>query len=317
MEPPALSRWARQARAAALRRLGAASAAPAPQQALAWIRAHEAPDGGIRVHSRRDRAYPEVTGYLVPTLLTYGERELAARLVSWLMRIQQPDGAYTSPDGVPYLFDTGQALRGLLAEPGLLPGAAEAGRRAADYLCAALVDGGRGGFGVRYAGTIIPETIHLYVLPALHRAADVFGVSRYRAAAGTCLEHYTTHPELLRIGTLTHFLAYELEALIDLGRPDLARPTLRVLHAEQRSDGAVRALPGARWVCAPGQAQLALCWYKTGDRAAGDRALTWLESRQERSGGFLGSYGRGATYFPDAELSWAAKFYLDAQRLRL
>jgi malonyl-CoA O-methyltransferase len=289
----------------------------APERALAWIRAHEASDGGILVHSRRDRAYPEVTGYLVPTLLACGERELAARLVGWLVRIQQPDGAYTSPDGVPYVFDTGQALRGLLAEPGLVPGAAEAGRRAADFLCRCLIDEGCGGFGVHYAGTIIPETIQLYVLPALLRAADVLDAPRYRAAAAACLEHYLAHADLLRVGTLTHFLAYELEALIDLGRAEVAAPVLRVLAAEQRDDGAVRALPGVRWVCTPGLIQLAICWYKTGERERGERALAWAEAQQEPSGGFRGSYGRGGTYFPTVELSWAAKFYLDAHRLRM
>jgi hypothetical protein len=292
-------------------------AASAPQRALEWIRAHEAGEGGILVHSRRDRAYPEVTGYLVPTLLACGERELAARLVSWLVRIQQPDGAYASPDGVPYVFDTGQVLRGLLAEPGLAPGAAEAGRRAADFLCRCLVDEGRSGFGVHYTGTIIPETIQLYVLPALLRAAEVLGAPRYRAAAALCLEYYLAHADLLRIGTLTHFLAYELEALIDLGRADVAAPVLRVLAAEQRADGAVRALPGVRWVCTPGLIQLAICWHKTGERERAERALAWVESRQEPSGGFLGSYGRGGTYFPKVELSWAAKFYLDAHRFRV
>jgi malonyl-CoA O-methyltransferase len=300
----------------ALGRLRAPTAS-GPQRALAWIRAHEASAGGILVHSRRDRAYPEVSGYLVPTLLAWGERELAARLVSWLVRIQQPDGAYPSPDGVPYVFDTGQVLRGLLAEPGLATGAAEAARRAADFLCRCLVDGGRGGFGVHYAGTIIPETIQLYVLPALLRAAEVLDAPRYGAAARACLEHYVAHADLLRIGTLTHFLAYELEALIDLGCANVAAPVLRVLAAEQGADGAVRALPGAHWVCTPGLIQLAICWYKTGEWERAERALSWVEARQKPSGGFVGSYGRGATYFPKVELSWAAKFYLDAHRLRV
>ncbi len=314
--PTRLTRWAQRAAARGLDRLGFRPGRPGPESALAWIAAHEASGGGIRVHSGRERAYPEVTGYLVPTLLAHGERALAARLLHWLVKIQQADGGYASPDGVPHIFDTGQVLRGLLAEPELVPEARGAARRAADYLCDRAADAGCEGFGVCYAGEpLIPETIQLYVLPPLRRAAESLQAPRYRAVADACLEHYAHHADFLRVERLTHFLAYELEALIDLGRPELAAPTLRVLAAEQRPDGAVPAWPGARWVCTPGQAQLAICWYKTGHRASANRALAWLHARQEPSGGFLGSYGRSASYFPDVELSWAAKFYLDAQRL--
>ncbi|PIP06466.1 MAG: hypothetical protein COX51_08715 [Syntrophobacteraceae bacterium CG23_combo_of_CG06-09_8_20_14_all_50_8] len=48
-----------------------------------------------------------------------------------------------------------------------------------------------------------------------------------------------------------------------------------------------------------------------------DKAMSWLERHQTKSGGLRGSYGRGASYFPKVELSWAAKFYLDAHRLRV
>src|SRR5262245_51332519 len=100
----------------------ASERSPAPARALAWLRAHELDTGGIRGHSRHARAYPEVTGYLVPTLLEYGERDLATRLVHWLLSVQAPEGFFTDPDaGMPYVFDTGQGLRGLLAAAGTLP----------------------------------------------------------------------------------------------------------------------------------------------------------------------------------------------------
>lgn len=287
-----------------------------PSRALAWLRAHELPTGGIRVHSAHAHAYPEVTGYIIPTLLPYGERDLATRLVRWLIAIQRGDGAYTDPDGgLPYVFDTAQALRGLLAGADLAPGALPAARRAADYLCAQMVDGGRGGFGLRYTGDI-PESVHLYALPPLVEAADRLGRPAYRDAAKRCLDYYAAHPQALQTEPLTHFLAYELEALIDLGRSDLAISTLERLRDQQTPDGAVRGREGVRWVCTPGLAQLAICWYKTGQWEPADRALAWLEAHQQPSGGFLGSYGPGADYFPDVELSWAAKFYLDAHLLR-
>jgi malonyl-CoA O-methyltransferase len=286
-------------------------------RALEWIRAHELPTGGIRVHSRHACASPEATGYLIPTLLQYGERELTLRLVRWLLCIQRADGSYPGPDdGKSYVFDTGQVLRGLLAAIEIEPRAKDAAMRAADYLCREMHDQGRGGFGNRYGG-IIPESVHLYVLPPLLQAAEVFQNPRYREMAENCMAYYLSHPDFLRVDDLTHFLAYQLEALIDLGRADLAIPVLDELEKQQKSDGSVRGVGGAKWVCAPGLAQLAICWYKIGRWEPADKALAWLERHQRPSGGFLGSYGPGASYFPSVEIPWAAKYYLDAHRLRV
>lgn len=288
-----------------------------PIRALTWLRAHELPTGGIRVHSAHPNAYPEVTGYIIPTLLRYGERDMATRLARWLLCIQRGDGAYTDPDrGEPYTFDTGQVLRGLLAVADFVPGALEAARRAADYLLSQMVDGGSGGFVPRYSGTI-PESVHLYVLPPLFQAAEILRKPEYREAAERCLEYYCAHRDALQLSTLTHFLGYELEALIDLGRADMAIPILNALREQQAADGSVRAREGVEWVCIPGLAQLAVCWYKVGQWEPADRAMVWLEAHQQPSGGFLGSYGQGASYFPEVELSWAVKFYLDAHLLRV
>jgi malonyl-CoA O-methyltransferase len=260
-----------------------------------------------------------VTGYLIPTLREYGERELATRLAEWLLSVQTADGAFTDADqGKPCVFDTGQILRGLLASVSSVPATREAARRAADWLCAQMVDEG-GGFGPRYAGSIpaIPESVHLYVLPSLYEAAKLFQARAYQRAADRCLEYYAKHPDALRLSSLTHFLGYELEALIDLGHGDRVLPVLEALRRVQAADGSVRGTGDVPWVCAPGLAQVAVCWYKTGQWEPADRALAWLEAHQRPSGGFLGSYGPGASYFPRDELSWATKFYLDANLLRV
>jgi malonyl-CoA O-methyltransferase len=293
----------------------------APRRTLGWVRANELSTGGIRVNSKHLYAYPEVSGYLVPTLLRYGERTLATRLLRWLRNIQRTNGCYTDPDrGVPYVFDSGQVLRGLLAGSELVPAVRDSARRAADYLCGQMVAGGKGGFGPRYEqdqAPSVPETVHLYVLPALVQAADVLQNPEYRVAAQRCLEYYCAHKDFLKIDTLTHFLAYELEALIDLGRADLAAARLGELRSLQAADGSVRGQGGVAWVCSPGLAQIAICWYKTGQWEPADKAVAWLEAHQRPSGGFLGSYGPGAAYLGDAELSWAAKYYLDAHLCRV
>ena len=306
------------------RRLGlAASEQPAPcpvSRALQWLREAELPSGGIRVHRRHRRAYPEVTGYLIPTLLDWQEFALAERAVRWLIRIQGPDGAFCDPDRkMPYVFDTAQAMRGLLAGRHRVPDAAQAAHKAAQYIVSQMIDGGRGGFPPQfgwYEAPPIPETILLYVLPALESAAEVLGQPQWTAAARECLDYYSRHPALLDMTSLTHFLGYELEALVDLGRAHIAQGVLDRLAQAQREDGAVRAAEGVDWVCVPGLAQLAVCWYKLGQREPADRAMNWLKRHQRRSGGFVGSVGRGATYFPKREIPWAVKYFLDAERLR-
>jgi malonyl-CoA O-methyltransferase len=287
-------------------------------RAIGWARRNEHPGGGIRAHNRYQAAYPEVTGYFIPTLLDCGEVELAVRCARWLMGVQGSDGSFREPWGGirPYIFDTGQALRGLLSVADLVPGARDAARLAAGYLCREALEGGRGGFNFRDPQEGKLGT-HLYVLPPLMQSAVLFGEKRYSEVAERCLDHYRARQYELRIDDLTHFLAYRLEALIDLGRADLAVPVLHRLRQLQTTDGAVRGIGGADWVCSPGLAQLAICWYKTGEAQTAGRALDWLDRDQLPCGGFFGSYGPGADYFPDVVPAWVVKFYLDACRHRL
>src|SRR2546427_3650705 len=130
--------------------------------ALEWIRSQENASGGIKVASDRPDAYPEVTGYLIPTMLRYGETELAIRCLRWLAQVQQADGSYESPEGLSLVFDTAQVLRGLLAGIGLEEKAAECARRAAEYVYRELHD--NGGFPKRLLYRL-PEGANLYVLP--------------------------------------------------------------------------------------------------------------------------------------------------------
>ena len=111
--------------------------------------------------------------------------------------------------------------------------------------------------------------------------------------------------------TLSHIFGYMMEALVDLGEVELARKGLAQASAIQKSNGAIPAYPGVDWVCSTGMAQLALAWYKLGEVELGDKAFTYLEGLQNPSGGFYGSYGLGGKYLPDAEISWAVKFFLD------
>lgn len=285
-------------------------------RALGWLERNQAPGGGLRSNPQDPRGYAEVTGYTVPTLLAFSRTEYALTLSAWLISEQKPDGSFADLDqGTSYVFDTAQALRGLLAVRQILPQARDAAARAAEFIAGRVLDRGKKGFARAYGGAV-PESIHLYALPPLFEAADMTANREWLDSAENCVDFYLgRHYCLNADSTLTHFLGYEIEALIDLGRRDVAVAALGRVKERQRRNGAVTATASCSWVCTPGVAQLAVCWAKVGDYDAADAALNWLRCHQRASGGFWGSYGYRAQYAPLAELSWAVKFYLDSEQL--
>jgi hypothetical protein len=289
------------------------------QAAIDWVHVNQLTDGGIAVSSDQQVSYPEVTGYLIPTLLECGERDLALELARWLISIQRPDGGFggpTEPDES-YLFDTGQVLRGFVAVADLLPEVHDPLRRAADCLVQGGVDGvvrpRPDSRWVQRYGWRISHSIHLYTLPPLIECARLLGRPDYVEIVEKSLDYYLHHtPDLLEFRFLTHFYGYVLEALVDLGRDDLARRGLQPIIEAQSAQGAIPGVPGARWVCTPGAFQMAIVGYKLGLRDFAGLALEYMRGFQMRSGGFLGSYGPGAAYAQNGELSWACKYFLDA-----
>jgi malonyl-CoA O-methyltransferase len=63
-------------------------------------------------------------------------------------------------------------------------------------------------------------------------------------------------------------------------------------------------------------AQNAIVWYTLGDTTRANRAMAYLETIQNKSGGFYGSYGKGAKYIAGGEISWGVKYFLDAWLLK-
>jgi len=263
----------------------------------------------------------ETTGYVIPTLYNYGEKELAIELARWEASCQRPDGAFSAVDGVPYTFDTAQVIRGFLAVLDDLPELEEPLRRACDYVDRYIDLNGE----VRTLsydtwklrdGTMLSEYGNLYVLPPMLEAGKKLGERKYITAAERGMNYFRSKPDLVcfkpELGTLSHYFGYMMEALVDLGEVELAKAGLKQATEIQKADGSIPAYPGASWVCSTGVAQLAVAWYKFGDSQPADKALGYLVTLQNPSGGFYGSYGKRAAYFPDHEISWAVKFFLDA-----
>jgi hypothetical protein len=207
-----------------------------PQGALRWVKTNHFPTGGVRVQSGHRNAYPEISGYLIPALVAYGERNLAVELTEWLLCGQRANGVFTDPDeGREFVFDTGQVLALTVGRGQLVPGANAAARRAMEYLYTQMIAEGAGGFAKFYSNTNCPESVLLCVLPPLFEAGNLFKVREICNAVERCANYYVASSGFLRLNDLTHFAGYEIEALIDLGRADLAKPRLDQLCAAPKA----------------------------------------------------------------------------------
>lgn len=287
--------------------------------AINWLIVNSIPWQGVAVSAQRPNvAYPEVTGYLIPTLINWGERDVAVQFAKWLISIQKSDGSWSDPSFTSaYTFDTGQVLKGLMSILPRLLEAEEPIRRGCEWMLTQIQSNGRittpdkSAWGLP-GGKRVSENIHLYTIEPLLNASEYFKESRYAEAAERAITYYTGQADLINFNTLSHFHAYVMEALVDCGQRDLAAKGMAFIEDIQKRNGSVPAYPKTSWICSPAVAQYAVTWYKLGHRKPAERAFDYLCRLQNRSGGFFGSYGRCANYFPKEEISWAVKFFLDA-----
>ncbi|HEY2387434.1 MAG TPA: methyltransferase domain-containing protein [Candidatus Binatia bacterium] len=297
------------------------------ERAVRWIRRNTLADGGIVVSSRQRVAYPEVTGYFIPTLLGVGERALARQFADWLVTVQRPDAAFNGPGSdQTFAFDTGQVLRGWVALLPTYPALEGPIRRTCDWLVASADARGQlpvpspgGAWSLGPRGEVT-EAIHLYVLAPLRAAGELLDEPRYREFVDRSRDYYLGVVRGMRFATpslLTHFYAYVQEALLELGCVEEARRGMADVARFQQENGAVPAYSDVAWVCTTGLAQLAQVWFRLGETARAERALAFVAALQNPSGGFFGSYGVGAAYFPAEEPAWGVKYAIEAEQCRI
>lgn len=295
------------------------------EKAIAWVKSHRLPGSGILTHHRADCVTQEVTGYLIPTLCRAGERALACDLARWEASVQRADGGFVCPTAdVAYTFDTAQVVRGFLALLDDLPELENSLRRACDYVESHIAPNGEvlhDSYETwRVAdGSSFSPYCNLYALPPLVEAGRRLRHPGYVEAAYRSLRYFKCRPDVVtfksELGSLSHIFGYILEALVELGETSLAQKGLAQAAALQTPEGAIPAYPGVPWVCSTGVAQVAIAWWKTGEKERARRALRYLETIQNPSGGFYGSYGPAARYLPHEEISWAAKYFIDLSLL--
>lgn len=298
-----------------------------------WILNNTVEGKGIIDTTESMKAYPEVSGYYIPTLIEWGYKSVAIQYAKWLCENQHEDGSwYDAKDEKPYVFDTAQILKGLIRIRKILPEVESHIIRGCDWMISNIDEEGRL-FPVTpiWGGEegICSELIHLYCLSPLMEAGKIYDM-RYYDAAEKSVSYYINNfkEDILDFNILSHFYGYVMEALCDIGEKELAREAMDKLGLVQKEDGAIPAYKDVDFVCSTGMFQLAIVWYKLGEKEKADRALTYATRLQNESGGWYGSYAvqenvvvtdkKGfPTYLPAEEISWAVKYFLDAVSLKM
>lgn len=294
------------------------------RKAINWIKDNSVNSEAIICNSDKRKGYPEVTGYYIPTLLKWGYRGLAVSFAKWLCEIQKPDGSwYDTDDREPYVFDSAQILKGLIAIREIYPEADVHIIKGCNWILTNIQKDGRLTTPSKAAWGnpgMCSELIHLYCLSPLVEAAEQLGKTEYKEAAFRVLNYYKEnhYEEIMNFGFLSHFYAYVMEALLDMGETEMAREAMEKVACLQKDNGAVPAYQNVDWVCSTGLFQFALVWFRIGDMDRGNRAFDYACKLQNESGGWFGSYlsedskDEDNDYFPTAEISWAVKYFLDA-----
>ncbi len=275
-------------------------------------------------------AYPETTGYILPSLRAASRRwfagsELAARIetsiaraVAWLYQLQTADGAIPDLRGRPQVFDTGQVLIGFNdladAQSPLLE--REAYARAAEWLRDGQEEDGS---FLRYAYNGQPHSYYSRVGAALAVAGRHLGDPSLRdagianldwAAAQQQPNGFFRHSSFADEPAYLHTLVYVVEGLLD-GYDELGEA--RYLQAAERFcarllEAAAGAVPRSQYNpdftvangerCLTGVAQWGGACFRLSKKlnapqydAAARQAVDFLKSRQILRGAPATLYG--------------------------
>jgi hypothetical protein len=264
-----------------------------------WILHARRPEGGIAAYygllTGYSESYPEVTGYLIPTLYDLSRfhnnspgTSAAERATNWLISLQLPTGAF--PGGLqgaeahPSVFNTGQILQGLVRahhetrRPEILHSA----RAAADWLVKLQQpDGSWSGSGAYQDASHTYYSMVAWSLAELSRHASD---RRYAAAAERNLDWVLAHFQpngwvqginLRGYPNYLHFIAYilqgGLECAILLRRDDAVEAVAKSAWVLLRKFETGKFIPGAydenftngrRFTCLTGNAQMSCVWLR-------------------------------------------------------
>lgn len=282
------------------------------EQALHWLARAQDRSGAGGVASYEfygwTTGYPEVTGYIIPTMWDcrhaldrpeLGDR--AIRMSDWELQIQRKNGGWEGgvqgENQQPIVFNTGQVIRGLLrthsetGEPQYL----EAAQRAADWIADVQEDDGSW-TRANYLG--LKRVYDSYVSAPLARVAEVTGNTRYKESAVRNCEFVLRQQResgwfdlcdnspFFVDAPVTHAIGYTIDGLLEtgdlVGRDDFIAAATRAADGVMAAISASGRLPGrlderwqprVRWVCLTGSAQIAIILLRLHERTRDTRYL--------------------------------------------
>jgi prenyltransferase/squalene oxidase-like repeat protein len=270
---------------------------------LRWILDAQRPDGGIAAYysllTGYSESYPEVTGYIVPTLYDFarasrdeGTVVAAERATRWLLSLQMPGGAFpgglhggaAGSESPPSVFNTGQILQGLIR--------AHAETDRPEILQAAVFTGewlikmqhADGSWSGPAAYQNAAHTYYSMVAWALAELSERTGSRQYALAAEKNLDWVLSHFKpsgwidginLRGHPNYLHFIAYVLQGVLECGilcrRSDAIQAVAKSAWALLRKFETSKYLPGAyepdfkngqRFTCLTGNAQISSVWLR-------------------------------------------------------
>jgi hypothetical protein len=275
--------------------------ANALQSAISWILNAQRPDGGIAAYysllTGYSDSYPEVTGYIVPTLYDFAAVtsdqaafHAAERATRWLLSLQMPSGAF--PAGLhnpksctqPSVFNTGQILQGLVRTYAETRNAEifDHAVAAGDWLATAQqLDGSWSGSAAYQS---VSHTYYTMVSWSLAQLAAASNNPDHALAADKNIDWVLAHVQpsgwidginLLGHPIYLHFIAYVIQGLLECGilrcRDDAIAAAaksawilLRKFETRKHLFGTYEAdfKNGQPFTCLTGNAQMSCVWLR-------------------------------------------------------
>ena len=273
-----------------------------------WILNAQRPDGGVAAYysllTGYSDSYPEVTGYIIPTLYDFSTttgdpvpREAAERATHWLLSLQMPSGAFPAglhaptSDPQPSAFNTGQILQGLVRAHRETRSETEKAeileraQRAGTWLAQIQQPDGSWIGPAAYQGSA--HTYYSMVSWALAQLAAESNEPRHAAAADRNIDwvlgqarptgwidgiNLEGHP------TYLHFIAYVIQGILECGilrhREDAVQVAkksawvlLRKFETHKRLLGTYEPdfTRGQKFSCLTGNAQMSCVWLRLGE----------------------------------------------------
>ena len=242
-------------------------------------------------------SYPETTGYILPTLLQYAERnkdgnirKSVLRAADWLLEIQKPSGGWqggrVNEDRPEIVFNTAQIIRGLVAVSKLNEGEKylDAAARAGDWLCSVQDATGPWTQHALMNRERVYDSYVDYPLLMLFRAT---GVEKYRHHAMKNLDWIVDNKQhengwfedcdntiKHNDRPILHTIAYTIDGLLDSGiflnerkYVDAAKKAAEVLRLKFERDGYLHGRYDREWngsenMILTGCAQMSIVWLK-------------------------------------------------------